>query len=138
MKPMFDYSKSMGGKSGKPEPKGTRPAANTSSGTGSGKPMFSFPSMKPVMDAREVTEQTRVNSILNPDTSKRLRFPSMGDPPRPEPKRSDFQDKTGLSFPSMGPDSRTEKRFQAAHAAWKLEQEHEGTVLTKILRTQGQ
>jgi hypothetical protein len=125
----FDYSKSMPNKSGKPKPKSSITPAPDS---------FSFPSMAPVMAQRKAAKQARVNAIANPpDTSKRLRFPSLGDPPRSEPKRSDFEEKPGLSFPSMKSDKRAERRFQAAHDAWEREQGQEKEVMEKVLRARG-
>ena len=126
----FDYSKSMGGKS---SPK--KPGAKTS--TTPPPDSFSFPSMGPVMAQRKAAEQRRINRIMSPDLSHRLRFPSLGDPPRPEPKRSDFQDKPGLSFPSMKSDNRASERYQAAHKTWDQEQEDEGRVMKKTLLTSG-
>jgi len=126
----FDYSKSMqAGKSGKPKSKPSITPAPDS---------FSFSSMKPIVDARKKAEEARVDRILNPDTSKRLSFPSLGDPGRPKPKRSDFQDKTGLDFSaSMKPDGRAEKRFQAAVAQWEREQQQQSGVMQKILVARG-
>lgn len=119
---MFDYSKSMPSKSGKPG----KPGGNTTTAPGRGIPKLSIPSMAPIMAAREKAEQQRINKILNPDVSRRLRFVSLGDPPRPEPQRSDFEDKPSLDFSkSMGPDRQAERKYQNAHDAWEREQADE-------------
>jgi len=91
----------------------------------------------PVMAQRKATGEARVSTILHPDTSRRLSFPSLGDPLRPELKHEDFQEKTGLSFPSMKPDGKAEKRFQAAHKAWELEQGRENEVMEERIARKG-
>jgi len=91
------------------------------------------------MAQRKEAEKRRINRIMSPDLSHRLRFPSLGDPPRPEPKRSDFfVEKPGFDYSdSMKPDGKGEKRYQAAVKTWKSDQEREAVVMRKTLLTAG-
>lgn len=76
-------------------------------------------SLSKTLQAKEKAEQHRISDILHPDTSNRLRFASMGDPPRPKPQRGQFG---------------SDKKFQAALSHWGQEQVAEKAVYEKALR----
>jgi hypothetical protein len=80
---------------------------------------LSFPSMQPILTEREKAEQARVADILHPDLSKRLRFPSLGDPPRAKPVRTDFK---------------SDAHFKAALNHYNQEQKSEAEVYRNSLR----
>jgi hypothetical protein len=80
---------------------------------------LSFPSMQPILTEREKAEQARISNILNPDLSKRLRFPSLGDPPRVKPVRAEFK---------------SDAHFKAALAHYHAEQQSEAEVYRNSLR----
>jgi hypothetical protein len=107
-KNMFDYSKSM--KRGKYRPV-TPNAATTAK--------LSFPSMAPILAEREKAEQGRIADIIHPDTSKRLRFPSLGDAPRARPVRAEFK---------------SDAHFRAAMNHWNAEQKAEAEIYERALR----
>jgi hypothetical protein len=82
-------------------------------------PGLTWPSMQPILTEREKAEQARISDILHPDTSRRLRYPSMGDPPREKPKRSDFKG---------------EQHWKAALNHWHAEQKAEQDIYRNSLR----
>ncbi len=82
-------------------------------------PGLTFPSMAPVLAERQKAEQHRISDILHPDTSKRFRYPSLGDAPRAGPVRAEFK---------------SDAHFRAAMNHWNQEQKAESEVYRKGLR----
>ena len=82
-------------------------------------PGLTFPSMASVLSERQKAEAGRIADILHPDTSKRLRFPSLGDAPRARPVRTEFK---------------SDAHFKAALAHWNQEQKFEAEVYERSLR----
>ena len=71
------------------------------------------------LSERQKAEAGRIADILHPDTSKRLRFPSLGDAPRARPVRTEFK---------------SDAHFKAALAHWNQEQKFEAEVYERSLR----
>ncbi|MGA2401170.1 MAG: hypothetical protein ABSG91_05615 [Syntrophobacteraceae bacterium] len=95
-----------------------------------------FPSLNPIMGERKAAEEARINGILHPDTSRRFRYPSIGDPPPPEPTRAMLKTTSKLTMPSMkaAADRIAEQRFQEALAQWKRQMKEESKIMERVLR----